>query len=173
MDFGKELESVRDWACCGEPERRVHAEYELQKWKESYAVVEKIAQKAIATLGVVRSYPGIAEHLGTQITDMIDNAMKVGAGDTAPCHECGWTNGHHLRTCRGYRVDPETGEPIPPQNFVFSTGTAEPLPLVAPDRRFHVASGKTETTHNVLADRPAAPLAAGPASNASDGRAAG
>jgi hypothetical protein len=46
---------------------------------------------------------------------------KVGAGGTVPCHECGWSNGHHSRTCRGYLVDPETGEPIPTHNLNSTT----------------------------------------------------
>jgi predicted amidophosphoribosyltransferase len=45
-----------------------------------------------------------------------ENTMKVGAGETAPCHECGWTSGHHDKRCSGYLGDPETGEPIPTHN---------------------------------------------------------
>jgi len=49
-----------------------------------------------------------------------DENQKVGAGGTAPCHECGWTNGHHDKLCRGYLVDPETGEPIPTHNAALT-----------------------------------------------------
>jgi len=34
----------------------------------------------------------------------------------AKCHECGWVSGFHDKRCRGYLVDPETGEPIPTHN---------------------------------------------------------
>ena len=46
----------------------------------------------------------------------LKNREKVGAGDTAKCHECGCANGYHDKRCSGYLVDPETGEPIPTHN---------------------------------------------------------
>jgi len=50
-----------------------------------------------------------------QVTERFE-LRKVGAGETAPCHVCGWKDGYHDKRCSGYLVDPETGEPIPTHN---------------------------------------------------------
>jgi chromosome segregation ATPase len=78
--------------------------------QEKLAASQHYAQQLREALNYIIQYP---EHPEVTARSALS---KVGAGETAPCHECGWTNGYHDKRCSGFLVDPETGEPLPTHN---------------------------------------------------------